>query len=67
VEVRINGQLVTVPDTVTTINDLIHHFKLKNRTIMVEKNHTILRAYEHGKATVENGDTIELVQFVGGG
>lgn len=66
-EVRINGQMVTVPDTVTTIDDLLHHYKLKNRTIMVEKNHIILRTSEHEKATVENGDTIELVQFVGGG
>ncbi|PFG06246.1 sulfur carrier protein ThiS [Bacillus sp. es.034] len=66
-ELRINGQPVTVPDTVTTIDDLIHHYKLRNRTIMVEKNHIILRAYEHEEATVENGDTIELVEFVGGG
>ncbi|MBW3114482.1 MULTISPECIES: sulfur carrier protein ThiS [Bacillaceae] len=66
-ELKINGQLVTVPDTIFTIEDLIHHFKLKNRTIMVEQNHTILRREEHEKATVENGDTIELVQFVGGG
>lgn len=66
-ELRINGQLVTVPDTIMTIDDLIHHFNLKNRTIMVEQNHTILRKEVHEKATVENGDTIELVQFVGGG
>ncbi|KPL60027.1 sulfur carrier protein ThiS [Rossellomorea vietnamensis] len=66
-ELRINGQLVTVPDTITTIEDLLDHFKLKNRTIMVEQNHTILRKEEHVKSPVENGDSIELVQFVGGG
>ncbi|PFA62179.1 thiamine biosynthesis protein ThiS [Bacillus sp. AFS015802] len=66
-EVKINGQLVTVPDNVMTIDDLVHHFKLKNRTVMVEHNHIILRTNEHEKVTVANGDTIELVQFVGGG
>ncbi|CAN7384816.1 sulfur carrier protein ThiS [Rossellomorea sp. LjRoot5] len=66
-ELRINGQLVTVPETIATIEDLLDHFKLKKRTIMVEQNHTILRKEEHEKAPVENGDSIELVQFVGGG
>ncbi|TMU87372.1 sulfur carrier protein ThiS [Bacillus sp. BHET2] len=66
-ELRINGQLVTVPDTTLTINDLIYHYKLENRMIIVEQNQTILEKEEHGKTKVKNGDTIELVQFVGGG
>jgi sulfur carrier protein len=67
VDLRINGQQLTVPETILTIKDLIHHFKLENRTIMVERNQVILRREDHVKTTVLDGDTIELVQFVGGG
>ena len=66
-ELRINGQLVTVPDTTLTINDLIYHYKLENRMIIVEQNQTILEKEEHGKTKVQDGDHIEIVQFVGGG
>jgi sulfur carrier protein len=67
VELRINGQMVTVPDTISTIADLIHYFKLENRVIIVEQNQNILKRDEHEKAELNKGDTIELVQFVGGG
>ncbi|BCB03820.1 sulfur carrier protein ThiS [Bacillus sp. KH172YL63] len=66
-ELRINGQPVTVPDTIVTIDDLIHHFKLNQRMIIVEQNRNILIKENHQKTTVQNGDHIELVQFVGGG
>lgn len=67
VELRINGQVVTVPDTISTIADLIHYFKFENRVIIVEQNQNILEKNEHEKAELKKGDTIELVQFVGGG
>ncbi|NMH70152.1 sulfur carrier protein ThiS [Bacillus sp. RO3] len=66
-ELRLNGQLVTVPETIRTIADLIHHLKSVNRLIIVEQNGIILEKGHHETAEVKNGDTIELVQFVGGG
>ncbi|MFC7783895.1 MULTISPECIES: sulfur carrier protein ThiS [unclassified Rossellomorea] len=66
-ELRINGQVVTVPDTISTIADLIHYFKFENRVIIVEQNQNILEKDEHEKAELNKGDTIELIQFVGGG
>jgi sulfur carrier protein len=67
VELRINGQLVTVPESISTVLELIHHFNLENRMIIVEQNQTILEKQEHKITKVENGDILELVQFVGGG
>jgi len=67
VELRINGQLVTVPESITTVVELIHHFNLENRMIIVEQNQTILEKQEHEITKVKNGDILELVQFVGGG
>ena len=66
-ELRINGQLVTVPESITTVVELIHHFNLENRMIIVEQNQTILEKQEHEITKVKNGDILELVQFVGGG
>ncbi|MGM0865088.1 MAG: sulfur carrier protein ThiS [Bacillota bacterium] len=66
-ELRINGQLVTVPESISTVLELIHHFNLENRMIIVEQNQTILEKQEHKITKVENGDILELVQFVGGG
>jgi sulfur carrier protein len=67
VELRINGQLVTVPESITTVLELIHHFNLENRMIIVEQNQTILEKQEHKITKVKHGDILELVQFVGGG
>ncbi|WRP04721.1 sulfur carrier protein ThiS [Rossellomorea aquimaris] len=66
-ELRINGQLVTVPESISTVLELIHHFNLENRMIIVEQNQTILEKKEHEITKVKNGDILELVQFVGGG
>ncbi|MGD6959935.1 sulfur carrier protein ThiS [Rossellomorea aquimaris] len=66
-ELRINGQLVTVPESISTVLELIHHFNLENRMIIVEQNQTILEKQEHKVTKVKNGDILELVQFVGGG
>ncbi|MHA7139077.1 sulfur carrier protein ThiS [Rossellomorea arthrocnemi] len=66
-ELRINGQLVTVPESITTVLELIHHFNLENRMIIVEQNQTILEKQEHEITKVKHGDILELVQFVGGG
>ncbi|MCP3740118.1 sulfur carrier protein ThiS [Rossellomorea sp. BNER] len=66
-KLRINGEFVTVPSTITTITDLIEHFEINNRVVIVEHNDTILEKQDHSGAKVSDGDIIELVQFVGGG
>ncbi|WP_349409417.1 sulfur carrier protein ThiS [Pseudalkalibacillus sp. SCS-8] len=63
----INGERVTVPETVNSITDLIAHFQLDKRVVMVEHNEEILEKDTHGDRKVEDGDKIEIVQFVGGG
>jgi sulfur carrier protein len=66
-KLRINGEFVTVPSRITTITDLIEHFEINNRVVIVEHNDTILEKQDHSGAKVSDGDIIELVQFVGGG
>lgn len=64
---RINDEMVNVPQTLGTITDLIRHLELSNPFIIVEHNHVILKTDEHANVTINDGDKIELVQFVGGG
>ncbi|WP_163103110.1 sulfur carrier protein ThiS [Peribacillus alkalitolerans] len=66
-ELRINGQFVQVPNSISTISDLIEHFNLENRVVIIEQNHVILEKQEHQHTKVNEQDSIEIVQFVGGG
>lgn len=52
----------------TTLGALLAAFKLDPRLIVVERNREILRdrsAFDH--LVLADGDTLELVHFVGGG
>ena len=49
------------------ITDIINNYKLKKNEIVVEKNGMIIHREEYDKALLEDGDTLEIVSFVGGG
>lgn len=66
-KLKINGELVTVPGSITTIKEIIEHFKISNPVVIVEHNDTILDKDVHANTSIADGDKIELVQFVGGG
>ncbi|HLR80142.1 MAG TPA: sulfur carrier protein ThiS [Bacillota bacterium] len=66
-QLHINGDVVNVPSTVASIRDLIQYFEIDNPVVIVEHNHKILEKEDHANTTISEGDTIELVQFVGGG
>ncbi|AJD92953.1 sulfur carrier protein ThiS [Jeotgalibacillus malaysiensis] len=63
----INGDQVEVPDTVKTIAELLQHFDLQHKVVIVEKNAEIMDKAEHTEALIFDQDKIELVHFVGGG
>ncbi|HLS66967.1 MAG TPA: sulfur carrier protein ThiS [Pseudogracilibacillus sp.] len=63
----INGEKMNVPKSISTITELIEHLELKSPVIIVEHNEVILQKGEHEKTKIAPGDTIEFVQFVGGG
>ncbi|HLR03130.1 MAG TPA: sulfur carrier protein ThiS [Virgibacillus sp.] len=66
-EITINGEMMTLSEDVTTIKQLINYMKIESPVIIVEQNGTILDQEAHTAAEVKQGDSIELVQFVGGG
>ncbi len=64
--VVVNGEERRVPGPATLL-DLLAHLGLDPRTVVVERNREIVRRPGLGDTALAEGDTIELVHFVGGG
>jgi sulfur carrier protein len=63
----INGDTVEVPDTLSTVSDLLKHFGLADKVAIVELNQDILTKESHSETIISDRDRIEIVHFVGGG
>ncbi len=66
VTVRLNGETREVPEGLS-VEKLLLHLELHPKLVVVEHNGDILRRDAYGAAPVRDGDTLELVHFVGGG
>ncbi|MFI5234833.1 MAG: sulfur carrier protein ThiS [Gemmatimonadales bacterium] len=62
----VNGESRELPGP-ASLADLLAHLKLDPRTVVVEHNRRIVRRPELPGTPVANGDSIEIVHFVGGG
>ena len=65
-EIVVNGETRRVPSPATAA-DLLRHLGLDPRTVVVELNRQIVRRPRLEETALNNGDTVELVHFVGGG
>jgi thiamine biosynthesis protein ThiS len=66
IEVTINGDKRSVPPGLT-INGLLDFLNVKKAAAVVEHNRTVLKQRENESVMVNEGDTLEIVRFVGGG
>ncbi|HEX2094341.1 MAG TPA: sulfur carrier protein ThiS [Longimicrobiaceae bacterium] len=66
VRVQVNGEAREIPAGLT-VDGLLRHLQLHPRLVVVEHNGEILRRDGYDSAPVGEGDTLELVHFVGGG
>jgi thiazole synthase len=62
----VNGDRRSVPGP-ATLTDLLTHLGLDPRMVVVELNREIIRRPRLGDVTLQDGDQVELVHFVGGG
>jgi thiamine biosynthesis protein ThiS len=65
-EITVNGQPRTVPGG-TTVADLVALLGLGDRPVAVERNRDVVPRATHGSCTLQAGDVLEVVSFVGGG
>lgn len=65
-DLTVNGEPVQVAE-VTTVGALLDHFHVSHQAVAVITNGTIVArdAFEH--YTIQAGDSVEIIRFVGGG
>jgi thiamine biosynthesis protein ThiS len=64
--VVVNGEPRTIPAP-ASVADLLARLGLDPRMVVVELNREIIRRPRVGEVKLADGDTVELVHFVGGG
>jgi thiamine biosynthesis protein ThiS len=64
-KIKVNGELLEIdtPD----IRALVTARNLDPSSLVVEHNHTLVRQTAWAQTLLQEGDTIELLSFVGGG
>jgi len=66
IRVRLNGKDREI-DEGQTVHELLVSLELRPELVVVERNREILPRERYSEVPVEDGDTLELVHFVGGG
>lgn len=66
IDVTVNGDPRSI-DAGHTVTSLLESLGLNPELVVVERNREILDRDRYAHVTVEAGDTLELVHFVGGG
>lgn len=64
--IRVNGDPVELP-TELTILQLLDRLGIDPRRVAVEHNLTIIKRARYESTAIGDGDTVEIVNFVGGG
>ena len=64
--IAVNGEPRDVADG-TTVIGLLAALGVQDGPVAVERNRQIVPRNEHGTTTLEPGDELEVVHFVGGG
>jgi thiamine biosynthesis protein ThiS len=65
-KLTINGQKKHIEGT-DNLTQLLEQLQLSPQRVVVELNGSILTTDQHHGTVLQEGDTLELVQFVGGG
>ena len=66
VKIQLNGEPTEVPDAVT-IEQLLERLGVDARRVAVEHNLTIIKRHRQAETVINEGDEVEIVNFVGGG
>jgi sulfur carrier protein len=64
--ITLNGEPFTLADSVT-VSELLACLKIDGRRVAVELNLVVLKRHAFDTTTVNEGDEVEIVNFVGGG
>ena len=62
----LNGEPLNV-DGCSSVQGLLARLEVDPRRVAVERNLVVVKRAEYGATAIEDGDEIEVVNFVGGG
>ena len=65
--ITLNGKNVDLQESVSTVEQLLSHYQLENRIVVVEVNKEIVTKENYKTMGLTNGDVVEIIHFVGGG
>ena len=65
-EVRVNGEMLRLPDG-ATVSLLLERLKIATPRVAVERNREIVPKAAYATTRIAPGDSFEVVEFVGGG
>ena len=63
----INGENRRVPSEVGSIEKLLEHLNIQRKILIIQHNDQIVSPEQYASASLQEGDRIELIHFVGGG
>jgi len=64
--IRINGEQQEMREHIT-VRELLDSLGTADQPVAVERNEQIVPRAEHASTRLQEGDRVEVVQFVGGG
>ncbi len=65
-QIILNGEKKDVPDDLTIIG-LLEYLKIQPQRVAVELNLDIVKKDKYAATMIKNGDSLEVVSFMGGG
>lgn len=65
--VQLNGENILLPENIVFVSDVLNHYQIHDKVVVVEINGEILTRMEHQSTRLSDRDRIEIVHFVGGG
>jgi sulfur carrier protein len=65
-QVKLNGELREIPEGMT-VAGLLAHLGVKAQRVAVEVNEAVVTKDRYDAHSLQSGDAVEIVAFVGGG
>jgi sulfur carrier protein len=65
-QITLNGEKKEIPDGLTVLG-LLQHLNIQHQRVAVELNETIVKKDRYAETAVREGDSVEVVSFMGGG
>ncbi len=62
----VNGERTEIKDGIT-VADLLRHFDIPSERVAVEVNLSVVKKCDYERHVLNDGDRVEIVNFVGGG